>query len=390
MLHTFVAIVQDKPGTLTRVASLFRRLNINIVSLTVGESERPDTSRMTIVCEAPDHAAHRIRASLYKLETTVEVDEVNRAEAVVRELCLIKVAAGPNSAARRPLALADLRARQRLPRPRRRPRARVHHARDDRLRLQDRRPPPGPPRIRLRGPRGLTHRPHGHAPRPPHRPRSQSPRHQTRRATGHPRSRRPCPTTKSFPPSSTRPEPHMNRREFLKSSASLSAATLSPRALRALAPDSIAPLHQLDYSQVQLLDSLLLQQFDHNHALFLALDDDRLLKPFRQLTGMPAPGEDMGGWYSPSPKFDPAQEFHRLRPRPHLRPVGLRALRAPTPSPATRPHSKRFISSSPATPRPSHRSFTLITVSLAIPSTRSSAGSSTLTSSLRIPSLSRF
>ena len=52
---------------------------------------------MTIVCEAPDTAAHRIRASLYKLETTVEVDEVNRAEAVVRELCLIKVAAGPTS-----------------------------------------------------------------------------------------------------------------------------------------------------------------------------------------------------------------------------------------------------------------------------------------------------
>jgi acetolactate synthase-1/3 small subunit len=95
MLHTFIAIVQDKPGTLTRVASLFRRLNINIVSLTVGESERPDTSRMTIVCEAHEHAAHRIKASLYKLETTVDVDEVNRSEAVVRELCLIKVAAGP-------------------------------------------------------------------------------------------------------------------------------------------------------------------------------------------------------------------------------------------------------------------------------------------------------
>jgi acetolactate synthase-1/3 small subunit len=97
MLHTFVALVQDRPGVLTRVASLFRRLSINIVSLTVGESERPNTSRMTIVCDAPEHAAHRIRASLYKLETTVEVDEVNRAEAVVRELCLIKVAAGPNA-----------------------------------------------------------------------------------------------------------------------------------------------------------------------------------------------------------------------------------------------------------------------------------------------------
>ena len=95
MLHTFVALVSDKPGVLTRVASLFRRLNINIVSLTVGESERMDVSRMTIVCEAPDHAAHRIRASLYKLEITVDVDEVSRSEAVIRELCLIKVAAGP-------------------------------------------------------------------------------------------------------------------------------------------------------------------------------------------------------------------------------------------------------------------------------------------------------
>jgi acetolactate synthase-1/3 small subunit len=95
MLHTFVALVQDKPGVLTRVASLFRRLSINIVSLTVGESERPDASRMTIVCEAHENAGHRIKASLYKLETTIHVDDVNRSEAVVRELCLIKVAAGP-------------------------------------------------------------------------------------------------------------------------------------------------------------------------------------------------------------------------------------------------------------------------------------------------------
>src|ERR1700758_3857592 len=97
MLHTFVALVEDKPGVLTRVASLFRRLNINIVSLTVGESERPDTSRMTIVCDAHEHAAHRIRASLYKRETTVHVDEVARSAAVVRELCLIKIAVGPDT-----------------------------------------------------------------------------------------------------------------------------------------------------------------------------------------------------------------------------------------------------------------------------------------------------
>ncbi|HEX5284401.1 MAG TPA: beta-L-arabinofuranosidase domain-containing protein [Bryocella sp.] len=102
----------------------------------------------------------------------------------------------------------------------------------------------------------------------------------------------------------------MNRREFLKTSTALSAATFTSRTLRALTPASAsAPMRQLDYSQVQLLDSPLRTQFDYNHAFFLALDNDRLLKPFRQLTGMPAPGEDMGGWYSPSPDFDPPKNF---------------------------------------------------------------------------------
>jgi acetolactate synthase I/III small subunit len=97
MLHTFVAYVEDKPGVLTRVASLFRRLNINIVSLTVGHSERVGASRMTIVCETPshanDHTADRIRASLYKLENVIEVDEIGKSPNVTRELALIKVAA---------------------------------------------------------------------------------------------------------------------------------------------------------------------------------------------------------------------------------------------------------------------------------------------------------
>jgi acetolactate synthase-1/3 small subunit len=97
MLHTFIAYVEDKPGVLTRVASLFRRLNINIVSLTVGHSERPGQSRMTIVAEPPAHAgdriADRIRASLYKLEDVVEVDDIGKSPNVTRELALIKVAA---------------------------------------------------------------------------------------------------------------------------------------------------------------------------------------------------------------------------------------------------------------------------------------------------------
>ena len=93
MLHTFVAYVEDRPGVLTRVASLFRRLNINIISLTVGRSEREGLSRLTLVCESSAEAGHRIRASLYKLENVVDVDDIAGAPSVTRELVLIKVAA---------------------------------------------------------------------------------------------------------------------------------------------------------------------------------------------------------------------------------------------------------------------------------------------------------
>jgi acetolactate synthase I/III small subunit len=92
MLHTFVAYVEDLPGVLTRVASLFRRLNININSLTVGRSERQGLSRLTLVCEASGEAGDRIRASLYKLENVVDVDDIAHSPAVTRELALIKVA----------------------------------------------------------------------------------------------------------------------------------------------------------------------------------------------------------------------------------------------------------------------------------------------------------
>ena len=92
-MHTFVAYVEDLPGVLTRVASLFRRLNINISSLTVGRSERPGLSRLTLVCDASAEAGNRIRASLYKLENVVDVDDIAQAANVTRELALIKVAA---------------------------------------------------------------------------------------------------------------------------------------------------------------------------------------------------------------------------------------------------------------------------------------------------------
>ena len=67
------------------------------------------------------------------------------------------------------------------------------------------------------------------------------------------------------------------------------------------------PLTTFAYSDVKLLDGPMKQQFDENHARFLNLDDDRMLKVFRQVAGMPAPGEDMGGWYDLT-GFDLTQE----------------------------------------------------------------------------------
>ena len=97
MLHTFVVLVTDTPGVLSRVTSLFRRLNINITSLSVGSTETANVSRMTIVADSAEDRAHRIMASLYKLEAVLDIDDVGRHSAVIRELALLKIAAGPQT-----------------------------------------------------------------------------------------------------------------------------------------------------------------------------------------------------------------------------------------------------------------------------------------------------
>lgn len=91
MQHIFVAYVEDKPGVLNRVASLFRRRAFNIESLTVGHTEQPGVSRMTIVVDADEMTAHRIEANLYKLVNVLRVHDVTDAPSVVRDLALIKV-----------------------------------------------------------------------------------------------------------------------------------------------------------------------------------------------------------------------------------------------------------------------------------------------------------
>src|SRR5579863_3098508 len=91
--HAFVVYVENKPGVLNRIASLFRRRGYNIESLTVGHTERPGVSRMTIVSSIGAGAAHRVEANIYKLVNVLSVEDVTHAPTVARSLALVKVRA---------------------------------------------------------------------------------------------------------------------------------------------------------------------------------------------------------------------------------------------------------------------------------------------------------
>src|SRR4249920_771279 len=93
MVHTFVVYVDNKPGVLNRVASLFRRRAFNIESLTVGHTEQPGVSRMTVVVDTDAYGARRLEANLYKLVPVKRVDDISNSPSIVRDLALIKVAA---------------------------------------------------------------------------------------------------------------------------------------------------------------------------------------------------------------------------------------------------------------------------------------------------------
>jgi len=91
--HTLVALVEDKPGVLNRIASLFRRRSFNIQSLAVGGSEHPGLSRMTIVVGGDDAQVEQVRKQLEKLINVVKVSDITEEDIVTRELALIKVKA---------------------------------------------------------------------------------------------------------------------------------------------------------------------------------------------------------------------------------------------------------------------------------------------------------
>lgn len=95
--HTLVAYVEDKPGVLNRVASLFRRRTFNIESLTVGHTEQAGVSRMTIVVNTDDQTVRRMEALLYGLVNVLRVDNLSGQTSVARDLALIKVAVTANN-----------------------------------------------------------------------------------------------------------------------------------------------------------------------------------------------------------------------------------------------------------------------------------------------------
>ena len=90
MITTLVVQVENKPGVLNRVASLFRRRAFNIESLTVGHTHKPGISRMTIVVDTDESGAARLEANLYKLVNVLRVENISHTPTVRRDLAVIK------------------------------------------------------------------------------------------------------------------------------------------------------------------------------------------------------------------------------------------------------------------------------------------------------------
>jgi len=95
--HTLVALVEDRPGVLNRVASLFRRRGFNIESIAVGHTETPGISRMTIVVDGSALSVEQVRKQLDKLINVVKVTDITDDNLIARELALVKVKSTPGT-----------------------------------------------------------------------------------------------------------------------------------------------------------------------------------------------------------------------------------------------------------------------------------------------------
>jgi acetolactate synthase-1/3 small subunit len=91
--HTLSVLVENKPGVLTRVASLFARRGFNIHSLAVGPTEHDDVSRMTVVVDVEELPLEQVTKQLNKLVNVIKIVELEPGASVQRELLLVKVRA---------------------------------------------------------------------------------------------------------------------------------------------------------------------------------------------------------------------------------------------------------------------------------------------------------
>lgn len=107
MQHTLVILVEDKPGVLNRVASLFRRRAFNIESLTVGHTETQGISRMTIVVDGDQVSVERLTSYLHRLVNVIQVDDLTGKPMVSRDLAMIKISTNPKNRAEA-LQIADV------------------------------------------------------------------------------------------------------------------------------------------------------------------------------------------------------------------------------------------------------------------------------------------
>ena len=95
--HTIDALVEDRPGVLDHMASLFRRRGFNIESIAVGHSEVPHLSRMTLVVNGANTMVEQVRKQLDKVVDVVKVSDITSDKVIARELALIKVKASSSS-----------------------------------------------------------------------------------------------------------------------------------------------------------------------------------------------------------------------------------------------------------------------------------------------------
>src|SRR3989304_70636 len=96
MIHTLSVLVENKPGALMRITSLFVRRGFNIESLAVGPTERSDVSRITMRVNCEQHTLEQIEKQMHKLVNVLRVNELEPGEAVEGERLLVKAAAPPD------------------------------------------------------------------------------------------------------------------------------------------------------------------------------------------------------------------------------------------------------------------------------------------------------